>query len=216
MDEALASRLRAEGVRDERVIEAMARLDRARFIPDRWRGEAGADRPVPIGEGQTTSQPTLVALMTERLRLAGQERVLEIGTGSGYQAAVLAALCAELWSVERLPALSERARALLLGELGLRNVHLRCGDGSLGWPEEAPFDRVVVTAAAPAVPPALLDQLAPGGRMLVPVGPAGGPQALRLVTFGWDGRLREEDLLLVRFVPLVEGAAAAPAAPGAR
>lgn len=210
MDEALASRLRAEGVRDERVIAAMAHLDRSRFIPDRWRGEAGADRPVPIGEGQTTSQPTLVGLMTELLRLGGQERVLEIGTGSGYQAAVLAALCGELWSVERLPALAERARELLLGELDLRNVHLRCGDGSLGWPEEAPFDRVVVTAAAPAVPPALLDQLAPGGRMLVPVGPPGGAQALRLVTFGWDGRLREEDLLLVRFVPLVEGAAAPP------
>lgn len=210
MDEALASRLRAEGVRDERVIAAMARLDRGRFIPERWRGEADADRPVPIGEGQTTSQPTLVGLMTELLRLAGQERVLEVGTGSGYQAAILAALCGELWSVERLPALAARARAILLGELGLRNVHLRCGDGSRGWPEEAPFDRVVVTAAAPAVPPALLDQLAPGGRLLVPIGPPGETQALRLVTFGWDGQLREEDLLLVRFVPLVEGEAASP------
>lgn len=212
MDEPLASRLRAEGIRDERVIRAMARLDRARFIPERWRGDAAADRPVPIGEGQTISQPTLVALMTELLELSGAERVLEVGTGSGYQAAVLAPLCAELYSVERLPGLAARARAILLDELGLGNVHLRCGDGTLGWAEEAPFDRIVVTAATPQVPPALAGQLAPGGLLLVPVGPAHGEQWLRLARFGWDGRWQERDLLPVRFVPLVPAEAADPSA----
>ena len=209
MDEALASRLRAEGIRDERVIAAMARLDRARFIPRRWRAEAGADRPVPIGEGQTTSQPSLVALMTEALALCGDERVLEVGTGSGYQAAVLAPLCAELFSVERLPGLAARARALLQGELGLVNVRLRVGDGAAGWPEEAPFDRILVTAAAPEVPPTLCAQLAPGGRLLAPVGPPEGPQWLRLIELGWDGQLHGKDLLPVRFVPLVAGPAGA-------
>jgi protein-L-isoaspartate(D-aspartate) O-methyltransferase len=210
MDALLASRLRAEGIRDERVITAMARLDRARFIPEPWRAEAGADRPIPIGEGQTISQPTLVAMMTELLALAGEERVLEVGTGSGWQAAILSPLCAGVWSVERRPGLAARARALLQGELGLRNVQLRCGDGSLGWPDEAPFDRIVVTAAAPEVPPALLAQLAPGGRLLAPVGPEGGPQWLRLVEFGWDGRARARDVVPVRFVPLVAGGAAPP------
>lgn len=218
MDERLASRLRAEGIRDERVVAAMARLDRARFIPEPQRAEADADRPIPIGEGQTISQPTLVALMTELLALGGEERVLEIGTGSGWQAAILSPLCAEVWSVERLPRLAARARALLLDEprgpsaggLGLTNVHLRCADGRHGWPEEAPFDRILVTAAAPEVPPALLAQLAPGGRLLAPVGPAGGPQWLRLVEFGWDGRATARDVVPVRFVPLVEGEVAAP------
>jgi protein-L-isoaspartate(D-aspartate) O-methyltransferase len=212
VDEALASRLRAEGIRDERVVAAMARLDRGRFIPERWRAEAAADRPVPIGEGQTISQPTLVAMMTELLALGGEERVLEVGTGSGWQAAILSPLCAEVFSVERVPALAARARAVLLDELGLGNVHLRCGDGRLGWPEESPFDRVVVTAAAPEVPPALLAQLAPGGRLLAPIGPPEGPQWLRLVEFGWGGRARARDLVAVRFVPLVEGPVAPPAA----
>lgn len=211
MDEALASRLRAEGIRDERVVGAMARLERSRFIPERWRGESDADRPVPIGEGQTISQPTLVALMTELLLLGGQERVLEVGTGSGWQAAILSPLCAEVFSVERVPALAARARALLLDELRLDNVHLRCADGCQGWPEEAPFDRVVVTAAAAEVPPALLAQLAPGGRLLAPVGPPGGPQWLRLVESGWDGRARGRDVVPVRFVPLVAGEVAPPA-----
>ncbi|MCM2333957.1 MAG: protein-L-isoaspartate(D-aspartate) O-methyltransferase [Anaeromyxobacteraceae bacterium] len=206
MDEALASLLRAGGIRDERVIAAVARLDRARFVPAAWRGEAAADRPLPIGEGQTISQPTLVAAMTELLALGGGERVLEIGTGSGWQAAILSPLCAEVFSIERVPALAARARALLQDELGLPNVHLRVGDGGLGWPEEAPFDRIVVTAAAPEVPPALLAQLAPGGRLLAPVGTAEGPQWLRLVTFDWDGRGRARDVAPVRFVPLVAGA----------
>ncbi|MBK9519845.1 MAG: protein-L-isoaspartate(D-aspartate) O-methyltransferase [Anaeromyxobacter sp.] len=203
MDDGLAARLRAEGIRDERVIASMARLDRSRFIPDRWRAEAGRDAPVPIGEGQTISQPTLVGLMTAALRLSGDERVLEIGTGSGYQAAVLSPLCAEVYSVERLPGLAAQARAVLLDELGVTNVHLRTGDGALGWPEEAPFDRILVTAAAPEVPQPLLDQLAPGGRLLAPVGTQGGPQWLRLVRFDWDGSLHSSDLLQVRFVPLV-------------
>jgi len=214
VDEALASLLRAGGIRDERVIAAVAGLDRARFVPAPWRGEAAADRPLPIGEGQTISQPTLVAAMTELLALGGAERVLEVGTGSGWQAAILSPLCAEVFSIERRPALAARARALLLDDLGLGNVHLRVGDGALGWPEEAPFDRILVTAAAPEVPPALLAQLAPGGRLLAPVGPPEGPQWLRLVTFDWDGRARARDVTPVRFVPLVTGGGREGAAGG--
>lgn len=205
MDTALESRLRAEGVRDERVIAAQVRLDRARFLPEHLRHLAGRDVPLPVGEGQTTSQPTLVGLMTEALQLAGGERVLEVGTGTGYQAAVLAPLCGELYSVERLRLLAVGSCALLLDELGLTNVHLRVGDGALGWPEEAPFDRILVTAAAPAPPPALLGQLASGGLLLAPVGPAGGPQWLRLITSSRDGSVSWRDLFQVWFVPLVTG-----------
>jgi protein-L-isoaspartate(D-aspartate) O-methyltransferase len=203
VDQALAQRLRAEGVRDERVVAALAALDRARFIPPRWRGQAALDQPVPIGQGQTTSQPSLVALMTELLRLGGRERVLEVGTGSGYQTAILSALALEVWSVERIPELAEQARALLLGELGLANVQLRTGDGSLGWPEAAPFDAVVVTAAAAEVPGALVAQLAPGGTLVIPVGPQDGLQWLQVVTLDAAGRRTSRDVTGVRFVPLV-------------
>ncbi|HET9554225.1 MAG TPA: protein-L-isoaspartate(D-aspartate) O-methyltransferase [Anaeromyxobacteraceae bacterium] len=200
---ALAAQLRSDGIRDERVLEVMARLDRARFVPERWQGAADADHPLPIGFGQTISQPWLVAWMTELLRLAGAERVLEIGTGSGYQAAILAALAGEVWSIELVPELAAAARRVLLDELGLANVHLAVGDGAQGWPEAAPFDRIVVTAAAPAVPPALVAQLAPGGRMLIPVGEPETVQWLRLVELDRDGRPREQELSPVRFVPLV-------------
>jgi protein-L-isoaspartate(D-aspartate) O-methyltransferase len=208
VDEALAQRLRSEGIRDERVVAAMSRLDRARFIPPRWCEDADRDRPVPIGHGQTTSQPSLVALMTELLHLQGRERVLEIGTGSGYQAAILAALCAEVFSVERIPELAEAARALLVDGLGLGNVRLRVGDGGLGWPEAAPFERIVVTAAAAGIPEALLAQLAPGGRLVIPVGSHQGFQWLRTVDRDEQGALRERDVVPVRFVPLVQGAPA--------
>jgi protein-L-isoaspartate(D-aspartate) O-methyltransferase len=203
MDQSLARQLRAEGVRDERVLLAMARLDRSRFIPERWRLDAAGDHPVPIGHGQTISQPTLVGLMTELLDLRGTERVLEIGTGSGYQAAILAALCGEVFSIERIPELAAAARALLLDELGLQNVRLRVGDGHLGWAEEAPFDRIMVTAAATEVPEPLLEQLAPGGRMVIPVGPPGGMQWLRAIDLDATGSRRVRDVAAVRFVPLV-------------
>jgi protein-L-isoaspartate(D-aspartate) O-methyltransferase len=199
---ALAAFLREQGIRDERVLRAMAQLSRAAFVPDDLRGDAEADRPLPIGHGQTISQPFIVAYMTEQLRLGGEERVLEVGTGSGYQTAILSLLAAEVYSIEVVPELAERARALLLGRLGLPNVRLRAGDGALGWPEEAPFDRVIVTAAAPQVPPALVAQLAPGGRMILPVGPDAEAQVLRLVDRGRDGVTAQADVLGVRFVPL--------------
>jgi protein-L-isoaspartate(D-aspartate) O-methyltransferase len=203
--EALSSFLREQGIRDERVLRAFAEVPRERFVPERLRGEADADHPLPIGFGQTISQPYVVAWMTERLRLAGDERVLEVGTGSGYQTAILAHLAEEVFSVEIVPELAERARAVLLDALGLLNVRLRTGDGAEGWPEEAPFDRILVTAAAPEVPPALLAQLVPGGRMILPVGEQLDVQMLRVVDKGNDGASVESDLLPVRFVPLTRG-----------
>lgn len=164
------AQIESRGVRSPRVLAAMGRVPRERFVPGALRGRACADHALAIGHGQTISQPYMVALMTEALDLSPADRVLEIGTGSGYQCAVLAELAAEVWSVERIPALAEEASALL-SELGYANVHVRCSDGSLGWPEQAPFDAIIVTAAAPAAPPPLLDQLSPrGGRLVVPVG----------------------------------------------
>ncbi len=205
MSVALAEALRREGIRDERVLAAVAQLQREAFVPDDLRRAADDDRPLPIGHGQTISQPFVVAYMTERLRLAGTERVLEVGTGSGYQTALLALLAEEVFSIEIIPELAERARELLVGRLGLTNVRLRTGDGSAGWPEEAPFDRVIVTAAAERVPPALVAQLAPGGRMVLPVGPTPDAQVLRQIDRGDDGATIETDLLAVRFVPLTHG-----------
>ena len=202
MSVALADFLREQGIRDERVLAAVAQLPRGAFVPETLRAGADEDRPLPIGFGQTISQPFIVAYMTERLELSGVERVLEVGTGSGYQTALLALLAEEVFSIEVVPELAERARALLLGRLGFANVRLRTGDGALGWPEAAPFDRVIVTAAAPAIPPALLAQLAPGGRMILPVGPSPEAQVLRLVERGRDGATLVTDLLGVRFVPL--------------
>jgi protein-L-isoaspartate(D-aspartate) O-methyltransferase len=197
----LAAFLRQQGIRDERVLAAFAQVPRKLFVPERFQEEADGDHPLPIGFGQTISQPFVVAYMTERLMLAGDERVLEVGTGSGYQAAILAHLAAEVFSVEVVPELSERARTALAA-LGVGNVRLRVGDGALGWPEEGPFDRIVVTAATPEVPPALVAQLAPGGRMILPVGPELDVQMLRVVDKGNDGANVETDLLPVRFVPL--------------
>ena len=190
------------GIRDPRVLGAVAELPRALFVPAPLRDEADADRPLPIGCGQTISQPFVVAYMTERLALRGFERVLEVGTGSGYQTAVLARLAAEVYSIEIVPELAARARAILEDELGLTNVHLSTGDGAEGWPEAAPFDRIVVTAAAPEVPPALVAQLAPGGRMILPVGASLEDQMLRAVERGDDGVNVSADLIPVRFVPL--------------
>ena len=202
MSAALAAFLRQQGIRDERVLAAVAEVPRTLFVPEPLRGDADADRPLPIGHGQTISQPFIVAYMTERLRLGGNERVLEVGTGSGYQTAILARLVQEVFSIEVVPELAEPTQRLLSGVLGLANVRLRVGDGALGWPEAAPFDRVVVTAAAPVIPLALVAQLAPGGRMILPVGGEPDAQMLRLVDRGNDGVTVETDLLPVRFVPL--------------
>jgi protein-L-isoaspartate(D-aspartate) O-methyltransferase len=193
------TQIRARGVRDPRVLAAMAKVPRHLFVPEHLRGRAYADEPLPIGEGQTISQPYIVAYMTEALGLRGGERILEIGTGSGYQTAVLAECGGKVWTVEILERLSRHARAVLDG-LGYAGVHYRVGDGWAGWPEEAPFDAVIVTAAAAEMPAALEDQLAVGGRMVVPVGTA--LQELVLVRRRKSGLTRER-LLAVRFVPLI-------------
>jgi protein-L-isoaspartate(D-aspartate) O-methyltransferase len=157
------------GITDERVLAAMRRLPRQLFVQEALRERAYGDHPLPIGEEQTISQPYIVALMSSLLELSGREKVLEVGTGSGYQAAVLGVLSRRVCSIERLPRLAERARATL-ESLGIDNVWIRVGNGTLGWPDEAPFDRIVVTAGGPAVPPPLFQQLAEGGRMVLPIG----------------------------------------------
>ncbi len=214
MTAVLARRLAAMGIRSERVLEAVARIDRARFVPPDVAADPDGDWPLPIGHGQTISQPFIVGYMTERLGLLGGERVLEIGTGSGYQTALLSALAGEVYTVEIVPALAAHARALLVDELGLANVHPRVGDGAQGWPEEAPFDRILVAAAAPEVPPALRQQLAPGGRMILPVGEDPYDQVLRVVDRREDGRYVEVDVMSVRFVPLTHRAASGSPALG--
>ena len=191
------------GVRDPRVLAAMACVPRHRFVPDKLVEDAYGDFPVSIAQGQTVSQPYIVAYMTEALGLAPGARVLEIGTGSGYQAAVLAETGFSVWTVEIRPSLADEAE-MTLRELGYdeARVHLRCGDGALGWPEAAPFDGILAAAAPRVVPPALLDQLAPGGVLVIPVGEQ--QQALwryRRTPGGFKG----EELLAVRFVPMVGG-----------
>ena len=198
----VAEQMRARGIRDELVLEAMARVPRHRFIPPEYQAEAYKDHPVPIGYGQTISQPYIVAFMTDALRLEPQYRVLEIGTGSGYQTAVLAELVAEVYSIELIAALAERARATL-EELGYRNVHTRVGDGYAGWPEHAPFDRVIGGAAAEDIPPTLVAQLVEGGILVLPVGVF--HQELQVLRRRGD-RLETLDTLPVRFVPMVHGA----------
>jgi protein-L-isoaspartate(D-aspartate) O-methyltransferase len=167
----VAEQLERRGIRDQRVLRAIAKVPRHLFVEEALVGRAYGDHPLPIGEGQTISQPYMVALMSEALELAGHERVLEIGTGSGYQTAVLAELCGKVFTIERLKGLADRAMRRL-DVLGYYNVLARVSDGSLGWREEAPFDAVMVTAAAPDVPPALLEQLAVKGRLVIPVGDA--------------------------------------------
>ena len=195
----VAEQIEARGVRDRRVLAAMSTVPRHLFVPDALREDAYDDTPLPIGFGQTISQPYIVAYMTELLRVEPAHKVLEIGTGSGYQAAVLAEVAANVYSVELLPELAERATATLKSA-GYGNVRVRTGDGYQGWPEHAPFDRIIVTAAPDAVPPALVDQLAEEGRLVIPVGTAS--QFIRIVTRR-NGRLREETTIPVRFVPLV-------------
>jgi len=199
---ALAIQLERMGIRDRRVLGAVEEVPRHLFVPPPLRSEAEADRPLPIGHGQTISQPFIVAFMTEALRLTGEERVLEVGTGSGYQTAVLSLLAREVFSIEIVPELAARASELLLRTLELTNVRLRVGDGRLGWPEAAPFDGIIVTAAPGSIPEPLREQLAPGGRLVIPVGADPDLQVLKVLQRGDDGVSQETDLLPVRFVPL--------------
>ena len=186
---------------DERVMAAMAAVPREAFVPASHRFMAFDNGPLPIGHGQTISQPYIVALMTDLLRPRADSVVLEVGTGSGYQSAVLAELVRHVYSVEVVAALAAAA-GKLLPELGYANVTVRHGDGYLGWPEHAPYDGIVVTAAAPHVPPALVEQLKPGARLVIPVGERGGPQTLRVIEKAPDGTTSSRDLLSVAFVPL--------------
>ncbi len=194
--------LAGRGVHDGRVLEAMARVPREAFVPDHLADEAYEDHPLPIGHGQTISQPYIVALMAEVLELTGRERVLDIGTGSGYAAAVLASLALEVYSIERIPELAGLARRNL-DAAGFSQVHVVCGDGTLGWPEAAPFDGICVAAGAPIVPESLKQQLAIGGRMVIPVGPEQSSQQLVVVTRRSEHDYQREDFGDVRFVPLV-------------
>lgn len=200
------AQIRRRGVRDERVLEAMREVPRHLFVPPGHEGAAYADQALPIGHRQTISQPYIVAYMTEILRPEPGLRVLEVGTGSAYQAAVLAAVGMEVFSLERIPELHHRARENLARAGYLDRVRLRLGDGYTGWPEEAPFDRILVTAAAEEVPPPLFEQLAPGGVLVAPVGDP-GLQMISRYTKGEDGTLEKEALEGARFVPLVRDTA---------
>jgi protein-L-isoaspartate(D-aspartate) O-methyltransferase len=193
--------LRRRGIEDPRVLDAMARIPRHRFVPPGERRHAYEDRALPLELGQTISQPFMVAFMTQALRLRPTDRVLEVGTGSGYQTAVLAQLAAEVFTVERIGDLQGAARATL-EELGVRNVRYLVGDGTRGWPEHAPYDRILVTAGAPAVPVALEEQLArDGGVMVIPVGEPDLQELFAITRTGDDWEA--ESLLGCRFVPLV-------------
>ena len=190
------------GVSSELVLEAMRQVPRERFLPPGRADFAYDDSPLPIGQGQTISQPYVVAYMADALKLAGGEKVLEIGTGSGYAAAVLAEIVDQVYTIERIKGLADRAR-VVLDALGYDNVHVRHGDGTLGWPEEAPFDGIVVTAGAPYVPEALQQQLGVGGHLVIPVGSNHAYQHVLRVTRHDGDEFDTEQLLPVRFVPLV-------------
>jgi protein-L-isoaspartate(D-aspartate) O-methyltransferase len=192
--------LRGRGIRDERVLAAMGKVPRERFVASEYVREAYADGPLPIGEGQTVSQPYMVAAMVEALELKSTDRVLEVGTGTGYEAAVLGELAAEVWTIERHAVLAGKARQIL-EELGCRNVNIVSGDGSLGLPQQAPFDKIVVAAGAPQAPPSLVAQLTEGGTMVVPVGNRAEQQLQVARKIG--GEMIATRHVLCCFVPLV-------------
>jgi protein-L-isoaspartate(D-aspartate) O-methyltransferase len=200
--EMVARHIAARGVRDPRVLEAMRTVPRHLFVPPELRAEAHGDYPLPIGYGQTISQPYIVALMTELLELKGDERVLEVGTGSGYQAAILSRLAKEVYTIDIVPELAASAKKQL-AKSGCHNVEVMVGDGWKGLPLKGPFDAIIVTAAAEEVPRALEEQIAEGGRMVIPVGPQGGVQELVLVT-KTRGEVTRRNVTSVRFVPLVK------------
>ena len=199
-DAMVENQIKARGITDARVLAAMRAVPRHAFVADRFHDEAYEDHPLPVGEGQTISQPYIVALMTSHLELTGSEKVLEIGTGSGYQAAILARLVKEVHTVERIPELAASAQDSLK-KLGIKNVIVHTGDGSLGWQEAAPYDRIIVTAAAPAVPAELTGQLKVGGKLIIPVG-----ERWSQMLEEWERTetgLEKRDVLPVVFVPLL-------------
>ncbi len=198
-NEMVNSQIKARGINDQRVLEAMRKVPRHEFVPEEEITGAYDDNPLPIGYGQTISQPYIVAYMTMMLSLQGNERVLEIGTGSGYQAAVLSVLAKEVFSIEIVEPLCQQARTRL-DSLGYKNVHVLCGDGYQGWPEHAPFDAVIITAAAKEIPEPLIEQLKVGGRLIMPVGAFF--QELVLLRKKADGKVEKSKLIPVRFVPM--------------
>ncbi|AEH45017.1 protein-L-isoaspartate O-methyltransferase [Thermodesulfatator indicus DSM 15286] len=194
------TQIAARGIKDPRVLAAMLKVPRHLFVEEALKDQAYGDYPLPIGEGQTISQPYIVALMTEALELKGPEKVLEIGTGSGYQAAILAELARWVYSIERYPSLARRAKKIL-ESLGYNNVIIKVGDGTKGWPEAAPFDAIIVTAAGPKIPEPLIEQLKDGGRLVMPVGDEWSQYLIKVTKKG--DQLIKENLGAVRFVKLV-------------
>jgi len=195
------SQIRARGVTNAAVLDALRKVPRHDFVPAALQHQAYGDHPLPIGHDQTISQPYIVALMTELLRVKPGDKVLEIGTGSGYQAAVLAQITSNVFTIEIVRPLYEEAKPRLV-KLGLPASHIRQGDGYQGWPEEAPYDAIIVTAAPDHLPQPLVDQLKPGGRMVIPVGPVSETQYLKVVEKDKSGRLTSREVIPVRFVPL--------------
>ena len=199
----VATQIRARGVRDERVLRALEKVPRHLFVPPNIQDHAYDDNPLPIGEQQTISQPYIVAVMTELLGLEGSEKVLELGTGSGYQAAILAEVARRVYTIERIESLSRNAEVLLKA-LGYMTIGMRFGDGTCGWSEEAPFDAILVSAGAPAVPQILVEQLAIGGRLVIPVGDRYGQSLLKITRRSSDiNQVKTEDFGRCRFVSLI-------------
>src|SRR4030043_669357 len=192
------TQIKARGVKDPRVLSALLKVERHHFVPEEHLNSAYSDQPLPIGKGQTISQPYIVALMTELLELKGGEKVLEVGTGSGYQAAILAELAKEVYTIEIIESLASTAKKRL-SELGYQNIRVKAGDGYLGWPEAAPFDAIIITAAPDPIPKPLLDQLREGGRMVIPVGEF--TQELRKIVKR-GGKIEKTDIISVIFVPM--------------
>ena len=199
----IKNQLQSRGIRDDAVLKVMRSVERHNFVPENYRDRAYSDGPLPIGHGQTISQPYIVAFMTEQLQVSSQHKVLEIGTGSGYQAAILGELAKHVFTIEIIPELAEGAKNIL-NHLSYKNITVRAGDGYKGWPEEAPFERIMVTAAPAEVPQMLVDQLAPGGRMILPVGAQFLVQYLWVIEKDDQGTVTKEKILPVRFVPMVK------------
>ncbi|HJM94528.1 MAG: protein-L-isoaspartate(D-aspartate) O-methyltransferase [Candidatus Marinimicrobia bacterium] len=199
----IKNQLQSRGIRDDAVLDVMRSVERHNFVPENYRDRAYSDGPLPIGHGQTISQPYIVAFMTEQLQVSSQHKILEIGTGSGYQAAILGELAKHVFTIEIIPELAEGAKNIL-NHLSYKNITVRAGDGYKGWPEEAPFERIMVTAAPTEVPQELIDQLAPGGRMILPVGAQFLVQYLWVIEKDDQGTVTKEKILPVRFVPMVK------------
>lgn len=202
-EEMVRLQIQNRGISDTKILDAFKTVPREAFVPVGYRRYSYADQPIPIGEGQTISQPYIVAFMTEVLGVGPDEKVLEIGTGSGYQAAILAELDVEVYSIEVNEILAQRAR-ITLENLGYKNIHLKTGDGYAGWPENAPYDAILVTCSPTSIPPLLKEQLAEGGRMIIPVGQQNSVQYLYLLE-KHHGKIIKKNVMPVRFVPMTDG-----------